>query len=909
MSFWVSSFSRQRRDGSTEPPFPPVLLCLFRRLRFSMTLRTADARRFLWGSCGIDGLLLLIVLLCYPSVLCGVGVFPTFLIPLGLLVFFFGHHVSPPGCRGTGRCSWLVSSRRTCDSVRTTARLNTNRSLTNNTEDVGDEESDYGSEQPQDGSQNSVSDLLSAKRHSRERNFPFQLSKETPKSPVANPWGQFSSALNFFLIACRSLITSGRTTARPDCGCTADAEAVSPSIPRTSSGDSDFQNAPATFPSLIHSSSFVRPAIPAVEEGFVSQAGVAIRGLSEACKGRFRDGNHEHTPCLSCRDDDTVLNPPEICRKNSPKQPHSDGVMCRSIANSLRCFGGPKFPACCGRRSCASSKVVGMLLVPSFLGSCLLYIQQNGLFSSPGSDRRRCIDPHCLFWYTTFSDLVPCLVVGSFLATALWSVPLESLQIVKIVFSWVGIWLTFFDVYPAGLLSETTVSSADALRGSRISLVGTLFPDVSAAKWFILKGAVLTFFVFLQLLFLRSCRSRAGACFSFVEAIVVSQLSATVGVFSSVHCLLFHVCGGEAALPKLCSILSSSPGWLVFVSHMFFLLVVGVGCGLVFCSSLGVRYSCDRQTSIPQSRRKVFVCAFVLIVAVYLLAGQDPDVYNRKRKGLSLAANPLSWVLWFVFSDSTNASLFLFWIGSSLIGIWVATVVRTQGTLARGKKRSVWGSESQRLVISRKVYHLLLVSNIIVGLLCGAYDLVGLVLCGLVWLLVFFEMLRLSRVVPGLSDSMNSFFSYFMDCRDQNGIFLTHIYLALGVTLSFVATAVSSSAAFSVRHLIGLVLVGVGDGAAAVAGVILGGRRFPWTSNKTVAGVIGFFAASAPVALAVASKKWCSQREVPISEGLSILFAVGISSLFEAYASDIDNLTLPLFGLIAYDNAVRLRTP
>ncbi|CBZ53787.1 Phosphatidate cytidylyltransferase family protein, related [Neospora caninum Liverpool] len=186
----------------------------------------------------------------------------------------------------------------------------------------------------------------------------------------------------------------------------------------------------------------------------------------------------------------------------------------------------------------------------------------------------------------------------------------------------------------------------------------------------------------------------------------------------------------------------------------------------------------------------------------------------------------------------------------------------------------------------------------------GVDELVAVALCGVVWATVFCEFLRTSDVASPLSQQIASIYSQFADGRDQNGLFLTHIYLALGLALPFVSTPVIRGLPVSSRHLLGLFLVGIGDAAAAVTGALFGKRRLPLSGSKTIAGVMGFIAGSLTVAtleplglIGVQQHGW----ESGVSYGAAF-GAIAFGALFEAYTSDIDNLTLPLFGVIVYDN-------
>jgi dolichol kinase len=88
--------------------------------------------------------------------------------------------------------------------------------------------------------------------------------------------------------------------------------------------------------------------------------------------------------------------------------------------------------------------------------------------------------------------------------------------------------------------------------------------------------------------------------------------------------------------------------------------------------------------------------------------------------------------------------------------------------------------------------------------------------------------------------TLNSFFSYFCDEREQNqdGPIVTHLYLLLGcglpITISFIIFGGGFfNGEFSTLSFSGLIFLGVGDVAAALYGRAYGVQKWYNGTNKT----------------------------------------------------------------------------
>uniref|UniRef100_A0A2C9M914 dolichol kinase n=1 Tax=Biomphalaria glabrata TaxID=6526 RepID=A0A2C9M914_BIOGL len=187
----------------------------------------------------------------------------------------------------------------------------------------------------------------------------------------------------------------------------------------------------------------------------------------------------------------------------------------------------------------------------------------------------------------------------------------------------------------------------------------------------------------------------------------------------------------------------------------------------------------------------------------------------------------------------------------------------------------------------RKVFHILILLVYIPGLLMH----IQLLLIASVVTFGVFVILETTRAlqVPVLGNQLHEILKVFVDDRDQGPIFLTHIYLLLGLSLPL---WLSPNLYTSIRGwnemFSGVLSLGVGDSVACIFGSKFGQIYYPG-SKKTVEGTLASIF-SQIILVSLASYLGLVQ----VSSALSVLIGVSLSSLFEAFTDQIDNLMLPL---------------
>ena len=246
------------------------------------------------------------------------------------------------------------------------------------------------------------------------------------------------------------------------------------------------------------------------------------------------------------------------------------------------------------------------------------------------------------------------------------------------------------------------------------------------------------------------------------------------------------------------------------------------------------------------------------------------------RRGV--AFEPASYVAAFVARPG-RVALLLYWAAALAAGVAAAAAS------ARPK------------VERRKIFHLLAVALFVPGAAVDAPCL-SLAYGGALALLLVAEDLRLDTAPP-FHAALGAFYAKFLDDRDggaaaPNGgaarapAALTHVYLLLGCALPhWLADALAADGAERRALRVGGVLVlGVGDAAAAVVGSRYGKRTWPGTRRTFLGSAAFFFATAAAAAADGAARR--APAVIPVS-------AIAAVAALEAVAAQVDNLTLPLF--------------
>lgn len=206
-------------------------------------------------------------------------------------------------------------------------------------------------------------------------------------------------------------------------------------------------------------------------------------------------------------------------------------------------------------------------------------------------------------------------------------------------------------------------------------------------------------------------------------------------------------------------------------------------------------------------------------------------------------------------------------------------------------------SKKRRIVAARKFFHL--VAAILFTPITGIdSDLMALSYAIAVTLLMILEIIRcysFGREYSNMaSKSLNAFYTMFLDEKDSlaadGGLAITHITLIVGCAVPLWVSQVlnvtdDSSMLMNLLPYVGVLVLGIGDSAGAIAGIKFG--RHPWSrcSSRTLEGSVCMFVSMFVLLCLV---------------GVDNLSKVGTSlaivTLLEASTSQIDNLCLPLAG-------------
>lgn len=194
-------------------------------------------------------------------------------------------------------------------------------------------------------------------------------------------------------------------------------------------------------------------------------------------------------------------------------------------------------------------------------------------------------------------------------------------------------------------------------------------------------------------------------------------------------------------------------------------------------------------------------------------------------------------------------------------------------------------SKDPTTTIVRKYFHLVMVGVYFPGLLIDtqflslAASLAFAILLGL-------EQVRMYKVPP-FGSLLHKSLSIFLDDKDTGPFFVTHIYLLIGFS---VPVWLSATNAILHTHYVsafaGFLSLGIGDSAASTFGSKFGKIKLSGTS-KTFEGTL--FSIIAQLIFV-----WYLSFMVHFPINLRLVFTIAITSLYEAFTDQIDNLVLPL---------------
>ncbi|KAM7279430.1 hypothetical protein ACFE04_006564 [Oxalis oulophora] len=238
--------------------------------------------------------------------------------------------------------------------------------------------------------------------------------------------------------------------------------------------------------------------------------------------------------------------------------------------------------------------------------------------------------------------------------------------------------------------------------------------------------------------------------------------------------------------------------------------------------------------------------------------------------------HPVLWVFSFVLSEPVGRlSLCVYWLCLICAPVlWFYNISKN--------------SKIERILL-RKYYHLLAVLMFLPALI---YQPKFLDLAFGVALAVFLvlEIIRVWRIWP-LGQHVHQFMTAFTDHRDSDELIVSHFSLLLGCALP-----IWMSYGFNDRPLApfaGILSLGIGDSMASVIGHKYGVLRWSKTGKKTIEGT----AAGITSVLATCSvllPLLASTGYILTQHWLSLLVAVTVSGLLEAYTAQLDNAFIPL---------------
>lgn len=239
-------------------------------------------------------------------------------------------------------------------------------------------------------------------------------------------------------------------------------------------------------------------------------------------------------------------------------------------------------------------------------------------------------------------------------------------------------------------------------------------------------------------------------------------------------------------------------------------------------------------------------------------------------------AHPLLWVFNFVFSEPLKRlSLCIYWVS-----VIYASVLRFY---------NISKSSKIERILLRKYYHLMAVLMFVPALILQPKFL-NLAFGAALAAFLTLEIIRVWRIWP-LGHLVHQFLNAFTDHRDSDLLIVSHFSLLLGCALP-----IWMSSGFNDRPLApfaGILSLGIGDTMASMVGHKYGVLRWSKTGKKTIegtaAGITSVLAACSILLPILATTGYIFTQH-----WFSLLLAVTLSGLLEAYTAQLDNAFIPL---------------
>ncbi|CAL5432181.1 unnamed protein product [Camellia sinensis] len=238
--------------------------------------------------------------------------------------------------------------------------------------------------------------------------------------------------------------------------------------------------------------------------------------------------------------------------------------------------------------------------------------------------------------------------------------------------------------------------------------------------------------------------------------------------------------------------------------------------------------------------------------------------------------HPLLWVINFVFSEPhKRLSLCIYWVALICVSVQRFYNISKNSKIER--------------ILLRKYYHLMAVLMFLPALIFQPKFL-DLAFGAALAVFLVLEIVRVWRIQP-LGPLVHQFMNAFTDHRDSDLLIVSHFSLLLGCALP-----IWMSSGFNDRPLApfaGILSLGIGDTMASMVGHKYGVLRWSKTGKKTVEGTAAGIT-SVLAACSVLLPLLATTGYIFTQHWFSLLIAVIVSGLLEAYTAQLDNAFIPL---------------
>ncbi|CAN6230298.1 unnamed protein product [Urochloa humidicola] len=241
-----------------------------------------------------------------------------------------------------------------------------------------------------------------------------------------------------------------------------------------------------------------------------------------------------------------------------------------------------------------------------------------------------------------------------------------------------------------------------------------------------------------------------------------------------------------------------------------------------------------------------------------------------------LKVHPFVWIINYMFTDSHERL--------ALCAYWICVICVSVRRFYSISKQS----KTERILL-RKYYHLVavLIFSPAVIFQPAFLDLAfGAAFAAFLTL----EMIRIWEIYP-LGHVVHQFMNAFTDHRDSDILIVSHFSLLLGCALpKWMSSGLNDR---PLAPFAGILSLGIGDTMASMIGYKYGVLRWSKTGKKTIegtaAGITSVLAACSILVSLLASSGYILSQN-----WLSLLIAVTLSGLLEAYTAQLDNAFIPL---------------